>query len=267
MAERINRRAARYLRSCVALILFVSLMLANGVSASSIKDTRIVINIPSRTLWLYAGDQLVRYYPVGVGRPGFLTPLGRHQVIRKVSYPGWENPYKPAGRVRIRPGGRNPLGTRWMGFKEHKGGEYGIHGTDNPRSVGKFSSHGCVRMLVKDAEDLFDRVDVGTPVEVIYDLTLIRREGEEIRVIVYPDIFRRGAPTAAQVKERILTDYPTVVVDEKKLIQALKRPAQKPVAVGTVPVDEPEDRDKPKDKDIDKPEDTTEEEMAQTQPE
>ncbi len=220
----------------VVLTLLASLVFGGSVGAAPSQDpnARIVINIPSRTLWLYSGDKIVKYYPVGVGRRGFSTPVGKHKVVRMVKNPTWENPYKAAGAVRIRPGSGNPLGTRWIGFKPYKGGEYGIHGTDNPSSVGRFSSHGCVRMKTKDAEDLFNRVTMGTPVEVIYDLALIRPKGNDIRVVVYPDVFNKGMPSVNALKERIQQEYPHSKIDMAALAKALQHPTQKPVLVARI---------------------------------
>jgi len=198
-------------------------------------NRRIVINIPSRTLWVYQDNAIIRYFPVGVGRPGFMTPVGHYAIISKVVDPGWENPYLPNGKVRLAPGEDNPLGTRWMGFYEKSGGEYGMHGTDNPASVGKFSSHGCVRMKVKDAEALFDLIDLGTPVEVVYQPVLIRTQGSQIRVTVYADRFKRGMPSADQIRTQILKQYPTAKVDFTQLQAAIAIPNERPIPVGSLP--------------------------------
>ena len=129
---------------------------------------KIVINTQTRTLTLYTDDIAIATYPVGVGKPGFATPKGQYTVMRMMKNPGWENPYQPAStRTRIVAGNNNPLGTRWIGFLNDGKGEYGIHGTNRPDSVGRFSSHGCVRMYIQDAEALYDQVGMGTPVEVI----------------------------------------------------------------------------------------------------
>jgi lipoprotein-anchoring transpeptidase ErfK/SrfK len=197
------------------------------------EDARVVINIPSRTLWVYHGDKIARYFPVGVGRVGFMTPMGRFQVLRKVEEPGWENPYRAKGAIRIAPGEENPLGTRWIGFHRQNGGEFGIHGTDNPGSVGKFSSHGCVRMKVPDAEALFDMIDVGTPIEVVYEPVLIRRQDNRIRVIVYADRFRRGMPTVEKVTADILKQYPGAIIDSVQLQTALRTPTERPQDVAS----------------------------------
>ena len=75
-----------------------------------------------------------------------------------VSNPAWYGP----GKV-IAPGRSNPLGTRWLGLNRKS---YGIHGTNEPRSIGRNASHGCVRMRNRDVEDLFARVAVGDVVEL-----------------------------------------------------------------------------------------------------
>lgn len=224
----------------VLIALTLNLLVGLGVSAipavearaEQIEASKIVINIPSRTLWVYVGNQIVRYFPVGLGRPGYMTPVGKYRVTKKVIDPGWEHPYLPKGKVRIAPGADNPLGTRWIGFHEDSGGEYGMHGTDRPSSVGHFSSHGCVRMKIKDAEALFEMVDVGTPVEVVYEPVLIRPKGEELRVVIFPDVFRKGMPTADRVVRNILEKYPQAKVEVEKLQAALANPRQQPVVVG-----------------------------------
>lgn len=231
-----------------ALILLASMSATPRVSAESLPlppvplpaesqpaERRLVINIPSRTLWVYQGEKIIRYFPVGVGRPGFMTPVGKYSIISKVIDPGWENPYLPKGKVRLAPGEENPLGTRWMGFYQKAGGEYGMHGTDNPASVGKFSSHGCVRMKVRDAEVLFELVDLGTPVEVTYQPVLIRKQGNSVRVIVYPDRFAKGMPSAAKVKSDILKQFPEAQLDVQRLQTALSQPNERPVDVGALP--------------------------------
>jgi hypothetical protein len=226
----------------IALVWIAALTLMSGgsaglaVGAASVpaaeQASKIVINIPSRTLWVYSGEKIVRYFPVGVGRPGFMTPLGQFKVIRKILDPGWENPYKAKGAVRITPGANNPLGTRWIGFHQNSSGEYGMHGTDNPGSVGKFSSHGCVRLKIPDAEALFELVEIGTPVEVVYEPVLIRENGNDIRLIVYTDRFKKGMPSVDKIQQDILKQYPGAEVDLSKIQAALQAPAERPVVVG-----------------------------------
>jgi hypothetical protein len=165
--------------------------------------------------------------------------VGQYSVISKVIDPGWENPYLPKGKVRLAPGDDNPLGTRWIGFFRKGAGEYGMHGTDNPNSVGKFSSHGCVRLKVKDAEALFEMVDLGTPVVVQYEPVLIRQHDTCIQLIVFTDRFKRGTPTAQQIKNRIIKQYPQAHVTLAQIQAALAQPNEKPMTVGSIVLPEP----------------------------
>ena len=123
----------------------------------------VVVRRGSHRLYLYRGVHRVRAMPVATGRPDNPTPLGRFTITTKIRRPWW---YPPAadwaeGLSPIPPGPGNPLGTRWMGLSA-KG--VGIHGTPDAASVGYSRSHGCVRMFPRQAEWLFRRVHVGTPV-------------------------------------------------------------------------------------------------------
>ena len=98
----------------------------------------ILINIPARSLRLYENDKCVAMYPVGVGKAETKTPAGFYKIVEKVINPTWVDPGDTS--VAIASGPDNPLGYRWLGI----GGNYGIHGTNNPKSVGHYVSNGCV---------------------------------------------------------------------------------------------------------------------------
>jgi lipoprotein-anchoring transpeptidase ErfK/SrfK len=204
--------------------------------AIPVNQHRVVINIPSRTLTVFNGDHSLANYPVGVGKPGYPTPLGNYQVIRKIKNPAWENPYLPKGKMVVPPGKLSPLGTRWIGFKEDKQGEYGIHGTDRPQSVGKFSSHGCVRMRIPDAEKVFDQVQIGTPVQVTYERVKLTQSKNQLYLTLYPDAFKRDTLTVGKLTQRVKAQFPSVLLDTGKLQGLLLNPPTTPVAIGTIPV-------------------------------
>ena len=135
----------------------------NGESAGT-----IVVRTSERRLYYVLGDGRAVRYPVGVGRAGKQWG-GRTFVDGKHFRPAWSPPYevrrdKPSLPAVI-PGGspRNPMG---YGALTLNGGEYAIHGTNNPGSIGGFVSYGCIRMHNRDIADLFERVGVGTPVVV-----------------------------------------------------------------------------------------------------
>ena len=128
----------------------------------------IVVKTAERRLYLVLGDGRAIRYPVAVGRPGKQWQ-GTAQVNGKHVQPAWippaevraDNPRLPD----VIPGGSpgNPMGPRALTLS---GGQYAIHGTNKPSSIGTFASYGCIRMYNQDIVDLFDKVSVGTPVVV-----------------------------------------------------------------------------------------------------
>ena len=118
---------------------------------------RIVVSIPDRKMALVEDGRAVKVYPVAVGAPSTPTPAGAYEIAVRIPNPTWYGPRKV-----VAPGAANPLGTRWLGLSR-KG--YGIHGTNNPRSIGRRASHGCIRMRNADVEELFEMVAVGDAVE------------------------------------------------------------------------------------------------------
>jgi lipoprotein-anchoring transpeptidase ErfK/SrfK len=126
----------------------------------------IVIRRDSNQLILYGGQKLERVFHVATGQSAYPTPLGRFQILVKWENPWWYPPDDPwaKGAKPIPPGPGNPLGTRWMGLSSPG---VGIHGTPDAASIGYSLSHGCIRMLIPDAEWLFNQVDIGTPVFIV----------------------------------------------------------------------------------------------------
>src|ERR1700761_1447717 len=129
----------------------------------------IVVKTNERRLYLILDDGHAMRYPVGVGKSGKQW-AGVTRIDGKYRNPAWSPPAevkrdKPS-MPDVIPGGspKNPMGVAAMTLS---GGEYAIHGTNMPGSVGGFVSYGCVRMLNADISDLFNRVSVGTRVVVI----------------------------------------------------------------------------------------------------
>jgi lipoprotein-anchoring transpeptidase ErfK/SrfK len=119
---------------------------------------RVVVSLPDRRLAIIENDRVLSVYEVAVGAPASPSPVGSFTIVNRVSNPTY---YKP-GNV-VAPGAANPVGTRWIGLSA-KG--YGIHGTDNPRSIGFAKSHGCIRLRNQDVEKLFEQVRAGDVVEL-----------------------------------------------------------------------------------------------------
>jgi len=130
---------------------------------------RLAIDVSTRILQVYKDNQLDRTYPVAVGKPETPTPLGYWTIVEKALNPG------------------GPFGARWMRLSVPWGG-FGIHGTDNPNSIGQAASHGCVRMYNDDVIQLYNIVNLGTPVKIIGAvftgrISTVGSQGEDVRQI------------------------------------------------------------------------------------
>jgi len=129
----------------------------------------IVVRTNERALYYFVGPGEAIRYPVGVGRAG-MQWSGTAFIDGKYIRPAWEAPEsirKDYSRLpEVVPGGspQNPMGVAAMTLSG--GGQYAIHGTNSPGSVGHFVSHGCIRMYNPDITDLYSRVSVGTRVVV-----------------------------------------------------------------------------------------------------
>jgi len=134
----------------------------DSVSESPTNKKWITINKTTRILTLYEGKNVIKKYPVAVGNPPSLTPSGKFKISNKIINPSWGG----GGYAKPVPGGSpdNPLGYRWMGLSIKDGTRYGIHGNNSPYSIGKNVSHGCIRMINSDVEELFKLVDISTNV-------------------------------------------------------------------------------------------------------
>jgi L,D-transpeptidase ErfK/SrfK len=159
----------------------------------------VLINIPQRLLFYFEQGQLISWYPVGLGRSDWQTPLGSFYVLTKETEPVWDVPVSiqeemrregKKVRTKVPPGPTNPLGRYWLGLS---GSSCGIHGTNAPASIYRFRTHGCIRLHPDDIADLFSRITIGTPVEIIYEPVLLARD-EEGRVLleVHPDVYARA---------------------------------------------------------------------------
>jgi len=129
--------------------------------------TVLVADRTSFELRVYKDLKLAKTYTVAFGAVGFDTPAGLYHIQNKAVDPAWHVPHSDwAGDLAgtVVPGGtpENPLKARWMGIFDGAG----IHGTDDTGSLGSAASHGCIRMAIPDVIDLYDRVEVETPIYI-----------------------------------------------------------------------------------------------------
>lgn len=169
--------AARMLRLFRAVLVIAIAMLtaapvhARDVIAAGINYPAgsIVVLTNQRTLLYMLGNGQAIRYPVGVGRAG-MAWHGRAAIDTMLIRPAWRPPHDiqraEPGLSSFIPGGspRNPMGEAVLGLNR---GNYAIHGTNDPSSIGHFVSHGCIRMHNRDIRDLYNRVNIGTQVFVL----------------------------------------------------------------------------------------------------
>jgi lipoprotein-anchoring transpeptidase ErfK/SrfK len=150
----------KYFQALAALFMAAGEALAQETRPA---PRRIVVSIPDRQLALMEDGRIAKIYPVAVGAASTPSPTGSFTVAERLAHPTWYGP----GKV-VPPGKSNPLGPRWIGLSRRG---YGIHGTTNPRSIGRPASHGCIRMRNSDVEELFGLVALGDPVELYAERT------------------------------------------------------------------------------------------------
>jgi len=151
------------------LAALASVMLMAAVEAMAQDRTvtparRIVVSIPDRKLAVLEAGRVVKIFPTAVGAPKSPSPIGSYTIVLRLTDPTWYG----KGKI-VPPGKSSPIGTRWLGLSV-KG--YGIHGTNNPKSIGHNASHGCIRLRNQDIEQLFGMVSVGDAVELVGERTV-----------------------------------------------------------------------------------------------
>lgn len=172
---------------------------APAVTKQNFKDI-IIVKVGENKLFHYDGEQLVKTYDVATGLPKYPTPIGQFKITQKRFRPTWVNPAKKPGEwgaklpAQIGPGPNNPLGTRAMNLNSPG---IRIHGTTADNSMGYNASHGCIRMKMSDVEELFDRVEVGTPV-IIQSTGPARLMPSPPKALTIQDLVESNG-TAAQV--------------------------------------------------------------------
>lgn len=202
----------------------------------------VVINIPEAALYCFADGELVARYPVGLGRPSWPTPTGSFQVLFRERHPTWNVPpsiqeeLRRSGRVvidKVPPGPGNPLGQYWIQLSAPG---YGMHGTPFTASVGRFVSHGCIRLGPEDIRDLFGRVGKGTTVTIVYlPVKVALTATGRIWMESHPDVYRTGVPTAEEVWEVLRASHLANGVDEGALRDVLRENLGVARPVGSVP--------------------------------
>jgi len=191
---------------------------------------RLILNIPAFEVALFQGEELIRVFPVAVGRPTSPSPTGVLRIVSKIRFPTW---MPLDGSPAVPPGPQNPLGSRWMGLSEP---HYGLHSTNAPKSIGTAASAGCFRMLPEDAETLFEIVPVGTEVRVIYEPVQARIRDGIVEVRVFKDLYKKGLATAPEALDDLSGSGARFYDDAEGLLaSALRRQSGSWTPIGALP--------------------------------
>ncbi|WP_054711259.1 L,D-transpeptidase [Bacillus sp. JCM 19041] len=146
-------------------VVFLMLVTAQTVPDEllEIEKTSVIVNVHTNTLALIESNHITEVHPVATGKQGEETPLGHFKVLVKA-----EEPYYIKKNIS---GGSpdNPLGSRWIGFDANgtKGRTFGLHGTNQPNSIGYSVSLGCIRLANPTVEHLYEKLDIGSSVLIV----------------------------------------------------------------------------------------------------
>jgi len=151
--------------SRLAVVAMAAAIFATAAAAQqqtvepAVPQREIVVSLEDFKLALVENGEVKKVYTVAVGKPSTPSPEGTFSVQRRVANPTYHHDGKT-----VLPGPGNPVGTRWMGLSKTG---YGIHGTNEPKSIGKAASHGCIRMAKADLEEFYPLVGVGDTVRLV----------------------------------------------------------------------------------------------------
>jgi L,D-transpeptidase ErfK/SrfK len=208
----------------------------------------LVLNVAEMRLYYYppaiAGQpRTVETYPVSIGRMDWRTPIGQTSVVAKQKNPSWYPPQsvklEAAAEGRevpkvVPPGPDNPLGTRVLRLGMPA---YLIHGTNNPWGIGMRVTHGCVRMYPEDIENLFERVSVNTPVQIVNEPVKAGWFAGALYLEAHPVLEEHQEDEAQVLREavdriaRILENHNHHRVDLARIKEAIEGQAGLPVSI------------------------------------
>ena len=137
------------------------------ITPRATKNTRIILDLRNREVKVLLDHRQLGPWPVAIGAPETPTPHGEFRIIQKIINPIYTT-NRQGRKIRYPPGLTSPIGDRYLEFHRNRRGVFAIHGTNWPDWVRSRAavSNGCIRMLNQDIRQLFDAVNIGTPLEI-----------------------------------------------------------------------------------------------------
>lgn len=142
----------------LALVMILGTVTVAQKAPDKPTPREVVVSVADRKLAVLEHGKVLGMFSVSVGAATSPSPTGEFQIVNRLTNPAYYHP----GTV-ILPGSENPIGPRWIGLSQ-KG--FGIHGTNQPRSIGHAASHGCIRLNNHDIVKFFQMVSVGDTVSI-----------------------------------------------------------------------------------------------------
>jgi L,D-transpeptidase ErfK/SrfK len=197
-------------------------------------DQGIIINLPEFRLYLFQEDQKVQVYPICIGLPTWTTPIGEFTITHKLKNPTWYMPKSIAEKEKVKreiipPGPLNPLGDFWIGTDL---GSTGLHSTNQPMSIGRALSHGCVRLYPEDAEMLFEQMEVGMKGEIIYEPIKLTVSEDSFFLEVHPDPYGMVNDYEKEIIKKLKLLNLSTVLDQEKIKIVVQEKRGIPVFIG-----------------------------------
>lgn len=193
-------------------------------------ENGILINVPQRQLFFFREGRAAAAHPVGLGRPTWRTPLGEFRITRREIDKAWIVPPSIQAEMRskgkpvlqiVPPGPENPLGRHWLGLSP---GSCGIHGTNAPASVYRFQTHGCIRLHPDDVASLFDQVELGELVRIVYAPLLLGVDaGGRVWIESHRDVYARAEPPASALAAALARFGLEERVDSERALRAAEQ--------------------------------------------
>lgn len=178
-------------------VLAIALLFAT--TSPVLAKPEVVLNIPEYTLRLVDGNSVLKEYEVAVGTDIEPTPTGNFAVFFMEKNPTWYPASGFVDKTPVPPGPDNPLGSRWIEFAPG----FGIHGTHKVWTVDYPISGGCVRMYNPDVEELYERVEIGTPVRIIYETITLVEQKDGLYVRIFADIYEKGTTSRERYRAMV----------------------------------------------------------------
>jgi L,D-transpeptidase ErfK/SrfK len=196
----------------------------------------LVVNVPEMQLYDYTVGETPEVFAIAIGDQMDPSLVGQFKVGPKRERPAWHVPAsiraeKPELPAVVPPGPDNPLGDHWMTIGSTT---YGIHGTNNPWSIGREATHGCVRLYNDEMARLYARIRTGTPLRFVYQTVKLGRRGAILYVEAHPDVYGRDPTRVEAAVGRLAALGLLPFVDERRLLRAIAESDGTPVAVGAV---------------------------------